>query len=147
MRHWDTLELDHRHRLRVIGLVCLLAVLITTIGALCLVRTWRATIPLSNQHTCEANLMHIEDAERAWVRDNGIPRGRLYETNGVRRYLSGANMPWCPTVGRDVYDLGSVGELPKCRFHGSAIDIRARHEVRGPWGVIGGRGVAPDWGQ
>ena len=66
--------------------------------------------------TCWTNMVHIERVKEAWAAMHGKKPGDTVDTNQLFSvFLKGRDLK-CPDGG--VYDVGAVGEPPKCSVHG-----------------------------
>jgi hypothetical protein len=93
---------------------------------------------------CLYNLERLLDAKQEWARDNRASRGSLVPSpqslahNYFRKYKYGrrtpcddetqkldAYRPICPSAGQ--YIIGTVGERPKCSFHGDLLRDYDQH--------------------
>jgi hypothetical protein len=72
-------------------------------------------------NACVSNLRQIDAAKNQWALENGKTNGTLVTENDIKPYImlnTNGDFPKCPLGG--TYNIGRVGEDPKCSIGASA---------------------------
>ena len=69
---------------------------------------------------CISNMCLIDAAKEQYAIAHGLTKGNVVTRDQVAEYIKGGWQNFdCFAAGGDKYDLGVVGEDPKCPVHGS----------------------------